>query len=174
MRAHGAEPTRTRGAEPTRARGAEPTRGVHVDHVHVRGRPRFAPSMSACLRLRPGVTGHVPARAAVPRQLPQQFHSPTCIDRTAITDIDAIIDIMASLIIRDLDAAVKERLRVRAARNRRSMEEEARIILRNATSQRSEPHGGVGSRIHQRFAKDGGVELELPRRDLGREPPDFK
>ncbi|GGA79954.1 phosphopantothenate synthase [Brucella endophytica] len=38
---------------------------------------------------------------------------------------------MASITIRNLDDAAKERLRLRAARNGRSMEEEARLILRN-------------------------------------------
>ena len=41
---------------------------------------------------------------------------------------------MASLTIRDLDDQTKERLRVRAARQRRSMEAEARHILREAVS----------------------------------------
>ena len=40
---------------------------------------------------------------------------------------------MASITIRNLDPAVKERLRVRAARHGRSMEDEARRILREAT-----------------------------------------
>jgi phosphopantothenoylcysteine decarboxylase/phosphopantothenate--cysteine ligase len=39
---------------------------------------------------------------------------------------------MPSITIRQLDAATKQRLRLRAARNGRSMEEEARSILRNA------------------------------------------
>ena len=39
---------------------------------------------------------------------------------------------MASITIRNLDDNVKTRLRVRAADNGRSMEEEARLILRDA------------------------------------------
>ena len=39
---------------------------------------------------------------------------------------------MANLAIRNLDNDVKRRLRVRAAEHHRSMEEEVRIILRNA------------------------------------------
>ena len=39
---------------------------------------------------------------------------------------------MASITIRNLDDEVKHRLRVRAAWNGRSMEEEARLILREA------------------------------------------
>ena len=43
---------------------------------------------------------------------------------------------MASLTIRNLDPAVKDRLRVRAAERGRSMEEEARLILRRAVNER--------------------------------------
>ena len=39
---------------------------------------------------------------------------------------------MATITIRNLDDEVKRRLRVRAAANHRSMEEEVRIILRDA------------------------------------------
>ena len=39
---------------------------------------------------------------------------------------------MASITIRNLDDNVKTRLRVRAAEHHRSMEEEVRIILRDA------------------------------------------
>ena len=41
---------------------------------------------------------------------------------------------MASITIRNLDDDVKTRLRVRAAEHHRSMEEEARIILRDAVN----------------------------------------
>lgn len=58
---------------------------------------------------------------------------------------------MATLTIRDLDDAVKTRLRVRAAHNGRSMEAEARIILRVALAD-PEDRRGLGSRIRERFA----------------------
>jgi plasmid stability protein len=64
--------------------------------------------------------------------------------------------------IRDLDEAVKARLRVRAAHNGRSMEAEARAILGDALAEPSAQRG-LGSRIHQRFA-DIDTELELPPR----------
>ncbi len=41
---------------------------------------------------------------------------------------------MASITVRDPDDDVKTRLRVRAAEHHRSMEEEARIILRDAVN----------------------------------------
>ena len=52
---------------------------------------------------------------------------------------------MASITIRNLDDDVKTRLCVRAAGNARSMEEEARLILRDAVSEgRTVPRGLPG------------------------------
>lgn len=80
---------------------------------------------------------------------------------------------MATLTIRDLDDGVKSRLRVRAARNGRSMEAEARAILRTALT---EPvaERGLGSRIHRRFA-DLADELAIdpPARVDQPRPADF-
>ena len=80
---------------------------------------------------------------------------------------------MASITIRNLDDDVKTRLRVRAAEHRRSMEEEVRIILREAVSD-----GKSGPRDFAKFTRDcfaplGGIELDLPPRGPMREPPDF-
>lgn len=71
---------------------------------------------------------------------------------------------MATLTIRSLDDEVKDLLRLAAARNGHSMEEEARIILRQAL-QGTQPSYGLGSRLQQRFSQSGGVELALPPRD---------
>ena len=79
---------------------------------------------------------------------------------------------MATLTIRDLDDELKTRLRVRAAANGRSMEAEVRAILRE-TLTKPDPVGGLGSRIHQRFAEIGGVDLELPERRAGDRPVDL-
>lgn len=79
---------------------------------------------------------------------------------------------MASITIRNLDDAVKTRLRVRAATNGRSMEEEARIILREAVERRTGPKN-LAHAIRTRFAPLGGVELELPAREPMRDPPGF-
>jgi plasmid stability protein len=81
---------------------------------------------------------------------------------------------MATLTIRDLEPSVKERLRVRAAKNGRSMEEEVRLILRQATAEEVKRERGLGTAIHELFAPLGGVELEIPPREPGREPPTFK
>ena len=79
---------------------------------------------------------------------------------------------MASITIRNLDDDVKTRLRVRAADNGRSMEEEARLILRDAVGRRKPPQD-LASAIRARIAPLGGVDLELPPRGSGREPPSF-
>ena len=78
---------------------------------------------------------------------------------------------MASITIRNLDDEVKTRLRVRAAGNGRSMEEEARLILRAAVAHK--PRGNLAAAIRARIAPLGGVELELPPRGPAREPPSF-
>ena len=79
---------------------------------------------------------------------------------------------MASITIRNLDDDVKTRLRVRAAENGRSMEEEARVILRDAVGRKPDSRN-LASIIRERFAPLGGVELELPPREPAREPPRF-
>ncbi|MCE2453658.1 MAG: plasmid stabilization protein [Nitrospinae bacterium] len=78
---------------------------------------------------------------------------------------------MASITIRNLDDDVKNRLRMRAAENGRSMEEEAGLILREAVGREVAPEKGLGTAIHERFKPFGGVELELPPREPMREPP---
>ena len=79
---------------------------------------------------------------------------------------------MASITIRNLDDEVKTRLRMQAAGNGRSMEEEARLILREAVHRKTGPTN-LASAIRARFAPLGGVELELPPREPAREPPRF-
>ena len=80
---------------------------------------------------------------------------------------------MASITIRNLDDDVKTRLRVRAAEHSRSMEEEARIILRDAVSRGKPRYRNLTEFTRECFAPLGGVELELPPRGPMREPPDF-
>ncbi|MXW93793.1 MAG: plasmid stabilization protein [Rhodospirillaceae bacterium] len=80
---------------------------------------------------------------------------------------------MASITIRKLDDDVKTRLRMRAAGNGRSMEEEARVILREAVGPEPGPEKGLGTSIHELFKPLGGVELELPPRGPMRDPPRF-
>ena len=80
---------------------------------------------------------------------------------------------MASITIRNLDDEVKTRLRVRAADNGRSMEEEVRLILREVVGQEEVPAKGLGTAIHELFKPFGGIELELPHREPMRELPRF-
>jgi plasmid stability protein len=77
---------------------------------------------------------------------------------------------MASITIRNLDEALKRNLRIRAAEHGRSMEEEARDILRQAMS-RPAPTADLGLAIHRRFAAIGGVDLDLPQREAMPAPP---
>ena len=82
---------------------------------------------------------------------------------------------MASLLVRQLDQVLKERLRVRAALHGRSMEAEARAILKSAPDPaRSQTGADPVADIRRRFGPLGGVELELPPREAGREPPTFE
>ncbi|OAI30917.1 plasmid stabilization protein [Methylosinus sp. R-45379] len=79
---------------------------------------------------------------------------------------------MASITIRNLDDDLKRRLRMCAAEHGRSMEEEAREILRRAIRGVIAPKN-LGKAMHSRFAAIGGVELELPARGPMRGPPSF-
>lgn len=78
---------------------------------------------------------------------------------------------MASITIRNLDDETKDRLRIRAAYRRRSMEDEARNILREALARENRTPRDLAGAIGKRFKSFGGVELELPVRDAMREPP---
>jgi plasmid stability protein len=78
---------------------------------------------------------------------------------------------MASITIRNLDDQTKERLRVRAARQKRSMEDEARNILRAALAKDATATRDLAQAIRERFEPLGGVELSLPAREPMREPP---
>ncbi len=78
---------------------------------------------------------------------------------------------MASITIRKLDEQTKARLRVRAAHRKRSMEDEARNILRAALADDSASASNHAEAIRLRFRPLGGVELSLPAREPMREPP---
>jgi plasmid stability protein len=81
---------------------------------------------------------------------------------------------MGTLAIRNLDDALKLKLRMRAAARNRSMEEEARQILRAALEGPAPVTApDLGARIRARFAALGDVELDVPPREPVREPPDL-
>ncbi|MDE2822475.1 MAG: plasmid stabilization protein [Chloroflexota bacterium] len=80
---------------------------------------------------------------------------------------------MASITVRNLEEGLKRRLRIRAAENGHSMEQEARDILRSALDEDVAPARNLGTALHELFKPIGGVELELPAREPMREPVRF-
>lgn len=70
---------------------------------------------------------------------------------------------MAAVSVRDLDDEVKERLRIRAAENGRSMEAEIRAILVASVTE-PRPTDGLFLTLVHRFGALGGVEFDLPPR----------
>jgi antitoxin FitA len=81
---------------------------------------------------------------------------------------------MGSILIRQVDERTKSRLKSRAAHNRRSMEEEAREILKAAVATEPTDTLNLAEAIHRRFAALGGIDLpEVPDGPIG-ELPDFK
>ncbi len=72
-----------------------------------------------------------------------------------------------------LDDDLKTRLPVCAAEHRRSIEEEAGIILRDAVNGGRAVPRNLATFTRECFAPLGGVELELPPRGPMHEPPDF-
>lgn len=80
---------------------------------------------------------------------------------------------MANITIRNLDDDVRTQIRVRAAENGCSMEEEVRVILRDAVMDQPQVPGDLVAFARECFGAVGGVELELPPRGPRREPPDL-
>ena len=74
--------------------------------------------------------------------------------------------IIASITIRQLDDKLKRKLRVKAAENGHSMEEEARTILRRVLEQPPAPPATrLGTAINELFKPFGDVELDIPMRE---------
>jgi plasmid stability protein len=80
---------------------------------------------------------------------------------------------MAVMTIRNIDDAIKKRLRVRAAIHGRSMEDEARDILRSALCTDEPRPRNLAHAIRERFGPLGGVDLPDVRREAIRPPVDF-
>lgn len=81
---------------------------------------------------------------------------------------------MPTLTIRNVDAELQQRLRVRAAQNGRSMEAELRHILKDVLGRDpAEQEVNLAEAIRRLFAPFGGVELELPPRELIGPPIEF-
>ena len=81
---------------------------------------------------------------------------------------------MAQFVVRNLEDGVKDRLRRRARRNGRSMEEEVRDILRSAVNEVDAPSGGLGTEIATLFAGTG-IDFDLPElHGHAVKPPSFE
>lgn len=68
---------------------------------------------------------------------------------------------MAQFVVRHLEDDVAAKLKQRAKRHARSMEEEVRQILRNAVQAPSAPSQKLGTRIADRFRRTG-LTADLP------------
>jgi antitoxin FitA len=100
-----------------------------------------------------------------------------CIDCIDIGDCNAIIAIMASITIRNLPEATKQRLRMRAAERGHSMEEEARGLIEKGLAPVSKPQDG-GKWVEDMLARmraigDAESELVIPDYEAEYEPIDF-
>ena len=80
---------------------------------------------------------------------------------------------MASITIRNLDDNIKAKLRIQAAQHGLSMEQEVREILRNSLDKPANSKGTFLERIRSRFAGYHIDDLQIPPRELPRDPPDF-
>jgi antitoxin FitA len=78
---------------------------------------------------------------------------------------------MASITVRNLEDGLKTRLRVRAAEHGRSMEEEARCILREALDRESPRN--LADLAVELFGAERGVDLDLHPPVRPRDPPKF-
>lgn len=80
---------------------------------------------------------------------------------------------MASITIRRLDDSIKARLRIRAARRGRSMEQEAREILKAGLTSPAAPTLNLADAIRRHIEPLGGVDLAIPSRQPVRRPVKF-
>jgi antitoxin FitA len=81
---------------------------------------------------------------------------------------------MSAILIRQLDNAIKAKLRLRAAQHGRSMEAEAREILKTTLLRPLRTQSKLADRIHERFAALGGFDLPAIPREPMRKPPSFE
>jgi plasmid stability protein len=77
---------------------------------------------------------------------------------------------MGSILIRQLDDETKSKLRLRAARNGHSMEQEARDILQNSLASESSSGLHLVDAIRRRIEPLGGIDLPVIPRDPAPEP----
>jgi antitoxin FitA len=70
---------------------------------------------------------------------------------------------MGQILVRNIDDAVKAKLRQLADKHGHSMEEEVRNILRNAVNDKAAESKGLGTEIAELFK---GIELDRPIKPL--------
>jgi len=81
---------------------------------------------------------------------------------------------MASITIRFIDEGLKKRLRIQSALHSRSMEEEARDILRSALSTENLDTGSsFVESVRAKAMRTGGIEIEPVPRESIRNPPEI-
>lgn len=80
---------------------------------------------------------------------------------------------MAQLLVRNIENSVKTKLQRRAKRNGRSMEEEVREILRDATKDEGKAQKGLGTEIAELFRGIGWEEGIPEIRDIKLQVPKF-
>lgn len=80
---------------------------------------------------------------------------------------------MASLLIRNIDEALHARLKARAAEHRRSLEEEARELLRTAVAlHETTSQENLVDLAQRLFGPEHGIDLDIPPRGAApRRPP---
>jgi antitoxin FitA len=77
-----------------------------------------------------------------------------------------------ALLVRNLDAHIKTRLKARATAHQVSLEEEVRRILSAAAAQPLEPaQSGLGTLIQQSFKGVSAINLKLPTRQASERAP---
>ncbi|MFN0137843.1 MAG: FitA-like ribbon-helix-helix domain-containing protein [Phycisphaerae bacterium] len=83
---------------------------------------------------------------------------------------------MAQIIVRNLDDAIRDKLRARAKAHGRSMEEEVREIIRVAVIRKpkTEPRKGLGTRIAERFRGLGPMPPIPELRGFEARPAEFE
>lgn len=80
---------------------------------------------------------------------------------------------MTSLTIRRIKPELKDRLRLRASRHGRSLEEEARQILSASLAESAGQRRSAFDVLREPFAGRGDVTLNLPDRSPPRDVPDL-
>lgn len=83
---------------------------------------------------------------------------------------------MATLTIRNVEDEVKQQLKINAARNGVSLEEELRSVVRQAARQpRTRPQfDNLYDAIRDLVEPHGGFDLEIPQRGFAERDPPFK